>query len=88
MTDTYSIMLPENLPPTFKGKCLKFSYELVIGTCRAASSSPSASVGSAPRSANSVSRIMKVPIRVYNHVVGWCRLLHRDRRRGRLTCDI
>lgn len=66
---TYSIMLPENLPPTFKGKCLKFSYELVIGTCRAASSSPSASVGSAPRSANSVSRIMKVPIRVYNHVV-------------------
>ena len=80
MTDTYSIMLPENLPPTFKGKCLKFSYELVIGTCRAASSptSASASMGSAPRSANSVSRIMKVPIRVYNHVVGWCRLLHCD----------
>ena len=76
MTDTYSIMLPENLPPTFKGKCLKFSYELLIGTCRAASSpsSASASVGSGPRSANSISRIMKVPIRVYNHVAGGCHL--------------
>ena len=80
MADTYSIMLPENLPPTFKGKCLRFSYELLIGTCRAASSpsSASGSMESAPRSANSVSRIMKVPIRVYNHVAGRYSLSHRE----------
>ncbi|KAF5376951.1 hypothetical protein D9615_007252 [Tricholomella constricta] len=61
---TYTTVLPDNLPPTFKGRALKFSYELVIGTCRAG---PSSGPGSA--SANSVSRIMKVPIRVYNNVV-------------------
>ncbi|KAG5636929.1 hypothetical protein H0H81_006362 [Sphagnurus paluster] len=63
-TYTYSIMLPDILPPTFKGRALKFSYELVIGTCRAGHSS-----GLGPASANSVSRVMKVPIRVYNNVV-------------------
>ncbi|KAG5644125.1 hypothetical protein DXG03_009072 [Asterophora parasitica] len=61
---TYSIVLPDILPPTFKGRALKFSYELVIGTCRAG---PSNGPGSA--SVNSVSRVMKVPIRVYNNVV-------------------
>ncbi|RDB27414.1 hypothetical protein Hypma_004304 [Hypsizygus marmoreus] len=63
-TYTYSILLPENLPPTFRGRSLKFSYELVIGTCRAG---PSSGPGSA--SANSISRVMKVPIRMYNNVV-------------------
>ncbi|KAF8060802.1 Rgp1-domain-containing protein [Lyophyllum atratum] len=61
---TYSILLPDNLPPTFKGRSVKFSYELVIGTCRAGSSG-----GPGSASANSVSRVMKVPIRMYNHVV-------------------
>ena len=61
--DTYTIQLPDNLPPTFKGRSIKFSYELVIGTCRAASRG--LGVGS-----NSISRVMKVPIRVYNNVSG------------------
>ena len=60
--DSYSIGLPSNLPPTFRGRSLRFSYELVIGTCRALNPS---SVGS-----DSVSRVMKVPIRVYNNVSG------------------
>ncbi|KAF8972454.1 Rgp1-domain-containing protein [Flammula alnicola] len=60
---TYTIKLPDNLPPTFKGKSLKFSYELVVGTCRAGPTGGGGGV-----SANSISRVMKVPIRVYNHV--------------------
>lgn len=63
--DTYTIKLPDNLPPTFKGRSFKFSYELEVGTCRAGSGG-----GSGSTSANSVSRVMKVPIRMYNHVSG------------------
>ncbi|KAF8907707.1 Rgp1-domain-containing protein [Gymnopilus junonius] len=61
---TYTIKVPENLPPTFKGKALKFSYEFVVGICRAGHSG----TGGGPASADSISRVMKVPIRVYNHV--------------------
>lgn len=64
--DTYTVRLPDNLPPTFKGKALKFNYELVVGTCRAG---PSGGTG-AGVSANSISRVMKVPVRIYNHVAG------------------
>ncbi|KAF9007869.1 Rgp1-domain-containing protein [Cyathus striatus] len=32
---TYTVPLPANLPPTFRGKAMKVSYELVVGTCRA-----------------------------------------------------
>ncbi|KAJ7470483.1 Rgp1-domain-containing protein, partial [Mycena latifolia] len=53
---TYSLLLPAHLPPTFKGRTLRFSYELVVGACRAAAGG------------SSVSRVMKVPIRVYNNV--------------------
>ena len=60
--DSYTIKLPDNLPPTFKGRSLRFSYELVVGICRAGSASGGSS--------NSISRVMKVPIRMYNHVVG------------------
>ncbi|KIY44985.1 Rgp1-domain-containing protein [Fistulina hepatica ATCC 64428] len=56
---SYSLTLPDNLPPTFKGRCVKFSYELVVSICRATSG---AGTGS-----NSSSRTMKIPIRVYNH---------------------
>lgn len=58
-------MLPDNLPPTFRGKSLKFSYELVIGTCRSSNSGAGSAAG-----ANSISRVMKVPIRLYNNIVG------------------
>ncbi|KAH9487327.1 RAB6A-GEF complex partner protein 2 [Psilocybe cubensis] len=61
---TYTVKLPDNLPPTFKGKALKFNYELIVGTCRAG---PSGGSGGGV-SANSISRVMKVPVRIYNHV--------------------
>jgi hypothetical protein len=43
---------------------MKFSYELVVGACRAGA------LGSAGSSG--ISRVMKVPIRVYNNVAGEC----------------
>lgn len=55
---TYTLPLPANLPPTFRGRNLRFNYELVIGVCRA---------GGTP-GAGGVSRVMKVPIRLYNNV--------------------
>ncbi|TDL22371.1 Rgp1-domain-containing protein [Rickenella mellea] len=104
-TYTYTLPLPSNLPPTFKGRALKFSYTLVVGVCRAGSlqvPSSSASFSSANAKPNSsslspytpspsnpttppvgtttvarkgsggsrgsTSRVMRVPIRVYNHV--------------------
>jgi len=68
--DTYTVSLPDNLPPTFRGRALKFSYELVLGTCRAGASGMRSSSSLGPTGANSISRVMKVPIRVYNHVAG------------------
>lgn len=72
IVDTYTLPLPDNLPPTFKGRSLKFSYQFVVGTCRAGSSphSPTGVGKSGSSGANSVSRVMKVPIRVYNNVFG------------------
>ena len=64
--DTYSLSLPKNLPPTFKGRTFRFSYEFTIGVCRAG-----ASLGNNP--ANH-SRVMKIPVRIYNHVNGQRRL--------------
>ncbi|EAU93381.2 hypothetical protein CC1G_04360 [Coprinopsis cinerea okayama7 len=55
-TYTYTLTLPDNLPPTFRGKSLKFSYELVVGLCRAGNGK------------NNISKLMKVPIRLYNSV--------------------
>lgn len=66
LPDTYSLPLPKNLPPTFKGRTFKFSYEFTIGVCRAG-----ASLGN--NSANH-SRVMKIPVRVYNHVNGQWKL--------------
>ncbi|KAI0307460.1 Rgp1-domain-containing protein [Multifurca ochricompacta] len=54
---TYTVNLPSNLPPTYRGRTIRFSYNLSIGACRATEGTPS-----------SQSRVMKVPIRVYNHV--------------------
>lgn len=79
--DSYTLKLPECLPPTYRGRNVKFGYELVVGTCRrpvSISSFPSSTYGppktpsSAERgSANATtSRVMKVPLRVYNHVSG------------------
>ncbi|KAG6326346.1 hypothetical protein ID866_12743 [Astraeus odoratus] len=67
-TYTYSLALPANLPPTFRGRSLRFSYELVVGTCRANTSAMRSSSSLGPTGANSTSRVMKVPIRLYNNV--------------------
>ncbi|KAF7296663.1 hypothetical protein HMN09_01075100 [Mycena chlorophos] len=56
---TYTIALPAHLPPTFRGRTMRFSYELVVGVCRASGGS---------KTDAGISRIMKVPIRVYSHV--------------------
>ncbi|KAG1809812.1 Rgp1-domain-containing protein [Suillus plorans] len=61
-TYTYTLPLPSSLPPTFKGRMIRFSYELTVGTCRRGDS------GEAPSTGVTVSRVMKVPIRVYNWV--------------------
>ncbi|KAE9404371.1 Rgp1-domain-containing protein [Gymnopus androsaceus JB14] len=75
---SYSILLPSNLPPTFRGRTFRFAYELVVGICRSSSDGASVngdSLSSAPASAKgkgpggSVSKVMKVPIRVYTNVV-------------------
>ncbi|EMD41460.1 hypothetical protein CERSUDRAFT_110035 [Gelatoporia subvermispora B] len=63
---TYNIVLPETLPPTYKGRTLRFSYQFVLGICRATSGP--ASGGASAAGANSSSRVMKVPIRIYNNV--------------------
>ncbi|KAI0033695.1 hypothetical protein K488DRAFT_77699 [Vararia minispora EC-137] len=54
---TYTVNLPDWLPPTYDGRAVKFSYQLAVGACRAL-----------PGGSNS--RVMKVPVRVYNHVSG------------------
>jgi len=68
-SDIYAIKLPDVLPPTYKGRALQFSYELVVGTCRAGTPISATRSPEGTR-ANSISRVMKVPIRVYNHVTG------------------
>jgi len=45
---------------------ISFSYELVVGTCRRGDSSE----GTTTPVGVTVSRVMKVPIRVYNWVSG------------------
>ncbi|GAA5927422.1 hypothetical protein JCM1841_000467 [Sporobolomyces salmonicolor] len=65
---TFSIRIPADLPPSFRGKAIKFNYHLVVGSNRVSlgpTSLPAPAVGSAK---NSVSRVMRVPVRVYNHV--------------------
>ncbi|KAG0697033.1 Rgp1-domain-containing protein [Suillus ampliporus] len=59
---TYTLPLPSSLPPTFRGRMVRFSYELVVGTCRRGDS------GGVTTTGITVSRVMKVPIRVYNWV--------------------
>lgn len=69
---TYTVNLPDNLPPTFRGKAMRFSYELVVGLCRAGqpgSLAPHATPSEHSSGSANVSKVMKVPIRMYNNVV-------------------
>ncbi|KAJ3783365.1 Rgp1-domain-containing protein [Lentinula aff. detonsa] len=65
----YSILLPSNLPPTFRGRTLRFAYELVVGICRAGPNNNFAPSVKGSGSGGSVSKVMKVPIRVYTNVI-------------------
>ncbi|KAG8889037.1 hypothetical protein FRB98_005934 [Tulasnella sp. 332] len=66
---TYSVPLPAVLPPTFRGRAMKFSYHLVLGSSRAESHSPTnLSTPTPEQQAGHQSKIMRVPIRIYNHV--------------------
>lgn len=59
---SFAIRLPADLPPTFHGRSVRFDYYLSIGTNRlertAASGAPVQQ-----------SRLLHVPVRVYNHIV-------------------
>ncbi|KAF9508028.1 hypothetical protein BS47DRAFT_1332970 [Hydnum rufescens UP504] len=63
-TYTYSIPLPSVLPPTYRGRAVKFSYNLIIGT---STSKPSV-LPTSMHETNQRNRILRVPIRVYNHI--------------------
>ncbi|GJJ07832.1 hypothetical protein Clacol_002037 [Clathrus columnatus] len=63
---TYTIDLPTVLPPTFKGRSMRFSYQFTVGTCRATSGLLTNSGGGGGNV--QASRVMRVPIRVYNNV--------------------
>ncbi|KAF8603191.1 Rgp1-domain-containing protein [Ceratobasidium sp. AG-I] len=54
----YTITLPSALPPSFRGKYFKLTYHLVVGTTRP----------DAHSDAGQLRRVIRVPIRMYNHV--------------------
>ena len=76
--------LPDNLPPTFRGKAIHFSYELVVGLCRSGQSDSLAVDGPSQSEYGgaNVSKLMKVPIRMYNNVVGEFSTSRRPRDKG------
>ncbi|CAG8459151.1 7344_t:CDS:2 [Ambispora gerdemannii] len=53
-TYTYETKLPNDLPPTHRGKAIRFHYNLIIGTHRGGM--------------NHQSHIVQLPFRVFNHV--------------------
>ncbi|KZT24659.1 Rgp1-domain-containing protein [Neolentinus lepideus HHB14362 ss-1] len=69
-TYTYTMQLPDALPPTYRGRVLKLSYEFTVGICRAGrqGQTPSSPIGRSGTGGNSNSRVMKVPVRIYNYV--------------------
>lgn len=58
-TFSFSLQLPADLPPSYFGKAVRFTYELVVGTNR---------LDSKRGSGGQRSRLIKVPLRLYNHV--------------------
>ncbi|GAA5941573.1 Rgp1p [Sporobolomyces koalae] len=62
---SFSIRLPADLPPSFRGKAIKFNYQLIVGSNRVSIGNQSGNLTSRK---GSVSRVMRVPLRIYNHV--------------------
>lgn len=56
-TYVYSVQLPGALPPTYRGRAFRFSYSLIVGTCRGRVAG-----------VDSQSRLLRLPLRVYNRV--------------------
>ncbi|KAI9274409.1 Rgp1-domain-containing protein [Phascolomyces articulosus] len=54
---SYKLKLPNDIPPSHRGKAIRFTYSLVVGTQRS-NSSP----------ANGQGQIVQIPFRVLNHV--------------------
>lgn len=60
--DSYKFDLPKNIPPSYRGKSIKFNYYLVIGSQRSACS--------AAKSVGAQEHVVQIPFRVFNHVSG------------------
>ncbi|CAO3653505.1 unnamed protein product [Mucor hiemalis] len=58
---SYKLKLPHNLPPTYRGKSMRFSYYLVIGSQRSGSNASSTPFGAQ-------GHVVQIPFRVFNHV--------------------
>ncbi|KAG8952574.1 hypothetical protein FRC03_012068 [Tulasnella sp. 419] len=92
---TYSVPLPAVLPPTFRGKVVKFSYHLVIGTSRATAFPVPPTPNPQDSSSGPRSKIMRVPIRIYSNVSVGRRQIPYDllwpiarRRMGPIKCMV
>lgn len=56
---SYKLKLPNDIPPSHRGKAIRFTYSLVVGTQRA-NTTPSGGQG----------QVVQIPFRVLNHVSG------------------
>ncbi|PWN44628.1 Rgp1-domain-containing protein [Ceraceosorus guamensis] len=71
---SFRIPLPADLPPSYTGRAISFTYTLTLGTNRVDHAAPR-SAGSNGRFAQSQgskqqqrSRLIRIPLRIYNHV--------------------
>lgn len=67
-TDTFRIPLPPDLPPSYAGRAISFTYTLTLGTNRIDRSRSATSARSASGASGQKSRLIRIPFRVYNHV--------------------
>ncbi|KAJ2962092.1 hypothetical protein NQZ79_g2811 [Umbelopsis isabellina] len=59
----YKLTLPKDIPPSHKGRCIRFNYHLVIGTQRSSSNNSSSTNTGMGRG-----HVVHLPFRVLNHV--------------------
>lgn len=74
---SYKLKLPNDIPPSHRGKAIRFNYSLVVGTQRAAPNSSSPATGQG--------HIVQVPFRVLNHVAGVCGTSYTNQKISCLT---
>lgn len=55
LLDSYKLTLPQDIPPSYRGKSMRFNYSLVVGT---------------QRSSGSQGHVVHVPFRVLNYISG------------------